>query len=1145
MRLPSFSQPFATLCLAISLLYFLPDSVADFPDLELQTVSEDSLVAPVEIAHAGDGSGRLFIADQRGKIQIIDTDTDTLQATPFLDISAKLVPQRAGFDERGLLGMAFHPDYSTPSAAGEGKFYLYYSAPSPNAPGTANAPVDHQSVIAEYSVSAGDSNVANILSERILLTFDQPQFNHDGGDLAFGPDGFLYISSGDGGSSADNNAGHTGGNSSKPSGVLGNAQDLTNLLGKILRIDPLGNNGPGGEFGIPPDNPFVGLGGGVREEIFAYGLRNPWRMSFDDGPNGTGRLFAADVGQGRVEEVNIITSGGNYGWRNKEGSFDFDATAPGTGPFIDPIVQYAHPGTTIGVPALPQIGLSVTGGEVYRGAAIPELHGKYVFADWSSSFGNPNGTLLGAEETSPGVFTLTQLNLTGGNPIPRYITAIGSGENGDLYVATRTVLPPETESGSGDATGVIFRITAVSETVNSNESITVNPEKDNTIYSENNNSNGVGEFLFAGTIAQGDQRRALLKFPMPTLPDGAVFQSAEAKLTQSMGQGANTGFQLHRLTADWGEGTSNAGSPGGKGTAPTTGDATWTNRFHNTTAWTSGGGDFLGSASASATIAGGETTWSSATLSQDVEDWLDGDPNHGWLLHRPSGGQSAKRFFSREHATANSRPKLVINYSITTTQTPVPAPAFLDLTDGSDSGVSNTDDLTNDDTPTIEGIAPLGSTVTLFANGSQVGSQVVNSIPFSITTSALTEGVNVITATTTEAGGGGRISPPSDPLTITIDKTIPNVSSPDLTAGSDSGSNNGDNVTNVTLPVFTGTGDPGLTVELSSSIDGSIGSDVVNGGGTWSITSSTLSEGQHDITASASDDAGNGDTSRALIVTIDATAPGAPSSLDLLASSDDGPSDTDNETTDNTPTISGNAEAGTTVVLSSDVDGAVGSTPGGSPFNITTSALQVATHNLTAVATDLAGNSSPPSTALQINVIVPIDPNLIIEDSIGATLGNGDSRNFGNRPLNSVNEMTFTVRNNGLTDLNDFVVTFPIPDFIDNDGDAVVDEPGEWADIFSATTPIGPLAPGQSTTLQRLVHPIGNTQLFRHSAPRKQRPQRQSLCHRDHWSRQRSARQQTRFHSTGTGRRPDRRPDRVGRNCHRHLRRPVAGPGGR
>jgi hypothetical protein len=348
-------------------------------------------------------------------------------------------------------------------AAGEGKFYVYYSAPSPLAPGTETDPVDHQSVIAEYRVQAVDPNFGDPNSERILMTFNEPQFNHNAGFIDFGPDGYLYVMIGDGGSANDNNAGHTGGDATQPSGVLGNAQDLTRLLGKALRIDVDGNNGPGGQYGIPPSNPFVGQGNGVREEIYAYGLRNPWRASFDDGPGGTGRLFVADVGQGAVEEINIVEAGQNYGWRIKEGTQDFDNTVTPNPvvPLRDPIAQYAHPGVGNG---MPEIGISVTGGVVYRGDDFPELQGRYIFGDWSTGFRDPTGTLLGLEETSPGQFDLSVLNVEGGNPLSEYIQAFGSDESGEIYVATRrTLAPSDLDPDTGLPTGSIYRITVVPE----------------------------------------------------------------------------------------------------------------------------------------------------------------------------------------------------------------------------------------------------------------------------------------------------------------------------------------------------------------------------------------------------------------------------------------------------------------------------------------------------------------------------------------------------------------------------------------------------------------------------------------------------------------------------------------------------------
>jgi glucose/arabinose dehydrogenase len=428
-------------------------------------VSQNQIVAPVGIANAGDGSQRLFVTDQRGKVMILQNGA--LLATPFLDIGSRLVPERANFDERGLLGLAFHPNFGQAGSVGADKFYLYYSAPQPAGnPSDPINPVDHQSIIAEYSVPSIGSNVADPSSERIVLAFDQPQFNHDGGWIGFGPDNMLYIASGDGGGGGDNEPGHTGGGPGNQPGAitgnLGNAQDRTSLLGKILRIDVHGNNGPGGQYGIPADNPFVGVGGGVREEIFAYGLRNPWRASFDDGPGGTNRLIVADVGQGIVEEVNFVTSGGNYGWRIKEGTIDFDPTAMPNPvvPLLDPIAVYAHPNANNG---MPEFGISVTGGYVYRGSQFTELQGKYIFGDWSRGFQTPNGTLLGLEETAPGVFALSSLDVVSGNPIGEFVMAFGEDELGEIYLATKSTLAPSAVGSNGLPTGKIYHIVAVPE----------------------------------------------------------------------------------------------------------------------------------------------------------------------------------------------------------------------------------------------------------------------------------------------------------------------------------------------------------------------------------------------------------------------------------------------------------------------------------------------------------------------------------------------------------------------------------------------------------------------------------------------------------------------------------------------------------
>lgn len=433
---------------------------AGFPQIKLEPVTQSSLVAPVAIANAGDGSSRMFVADQRGTIRVIENGV--LLPQPFLDLSAQLVPERAGFDERGLLGLAFHPNFGQAGQAGSDKFYVFYSAPQPNGnPSDPVNPVNAQSIVAEYSVDSLGANVANPASGRIVLSFDKPQFNHNGGYVGFGPDKLLYISTGDGGGSGDNEPGHTGGGAGDPAGGLGNSQDLSKLMGKILRIDPLGTNSANGQYGIPADNPFVGQAG-ARGEIYAYGLRNPWRVAFDDGPGGTGRMFIADVGQGAVEEINLLEKGANYGWRIKEGTFPYDGTASPNPPatLTDPIAQYAHPGANRG---LPEIGLSITGGAVYRGSSSPALQGKYLFGDWSNSFSAPKGTLLGLEETSPGDFQLSVLDVLGGNPRNEYVLAFGQDELGEVYVATKRTLAPSQLGPDGKPTGSIYRIVAVPE----------------------------------------------------------------------------------------------------------------------------------------------------------------------------------------------------------------------------------------------------------------------------------------------------------------------------------------------------------------------------------------------------------------------------------------------------------------------------------------------------------------------------------------------------------------------------------------------------------------------------------------------------------------------------------------------------------
>ncbi len=678
-------------CLAIA-----EASWAAFPTLYLKNVCDDQLHAPTNIVNAGDGSGRLFICDQPGKIYVFQYGM--LLPTPFIDLGSELAqPFNTTYSERGLLGLCFHPDFANASAPGYRCFYVNFTAPpshptlNPVTAGTTNA----VSVIAEYKVSLTNPNVADPSTKRILLTYGQPQSNHNGGQLGFGFDGYLYISTGDGGGANDNPAGHTEGSGlasvGRVSGTLGNAQDRRQLLGKILRIDPFGTNGQGGAYGIPASNPFVGqtqtfvdsaLNGAMRGEIFAYGMRNPWRFCFDSDFGGAERMICADVGQIDVEELDFIVSGGNYGWRIKEGTVDFDLpnaylpspTGVGMPTVIPPVAQYAHPTTQAGHGTLPgtetmlRLGASITGGYVYRGSAIPGLQGKYVFGDYAANGINAGGgVLLGMEETSPGVFALNNGPLNVANPLPANarIYCFGTDDSGEIYFATKTTSGVLALDG-GKPAGTIYKIQAAPTTT-----LNLPPSKDNTMYEEGNLSNGKGAHLFAGTTGDpggNARRRALLRFDLSSVPSGATLNSAALALTLTNQVSQDLDFTLHKVTADWGEGNSNAGEPGGKGIAAQTNDATWLKRFYSATSWATAGGDFVATASAThnvgSTLSDPHPTWSSAQMLADVQSWITTpSTNFGWELRGDeTTGYSAMRFGSRENSTAATRPKLTLAY---------------------------------------------------------------------------------------------------------------------------------------------------------------------------------------------------------------------------------------------------------------------------------------------------------------------------------------------------------------------------------------------------------------------------------------------------------------------------------------------------
>lgn len=333
-----------------------------------------TFTSPVEFTHAFDGTNKVYVIEQRGVIRVFDNVSSTTQTSVFLDIDARV---DAG-GEMGLLGLAFHPDFKT-----NGFFYVNYNRNSPS----------RQTVIARFKVNTG-FQVADAGSEKILLTYEQPYTNHKGGKLAFGADGYLYIATGDGGSGGD---------------PQNNAQNRKNLLGKILRIDV--NATDKVNYGIPKDNPYVGNTEGYMPEIYAYGLRNPWRFSIDAATN---RIWAGDVGQNEVEEIDIITKGGNYGWKIKEGNDCFDATGNcNQASLVAPVWAYEQ-GTN---------GRSVTGGVVYRGKKLPNLIGKYVFGDyvsgkiWSLKYDGSKATDSGDK--------ISNVNS---------VSAFGVDANGELYI---------------------------------------------------------------------------------------------------------------------------------------------------------------------------------------------------------------------------------------------------------------------------------------------------------------------------------------------------------------------------------------------------------------------------------------------------------------------------------------------------------------------------------------------------------------------------------------------------------------------------------------------------------------------------------------------------------------------------------------
>jgi hypothetical protein len=403
----------------------------------LQTIAS-GFTAPVFATSAPGDPNDLFVVDEAGKVDVIHNGV--LQPTPLLDVSSleNAIPLNPGYDERGLLGLAFSPGFSDPTSSGFHTLYTYQSeatgtAPADfaPAPGTLTGPIDHQNVLVQWKVQGANPDVVNPATRNDLLREDHPALNHNGGTIAFGPDGDLYLAVGDGGTANDSGNGHIA--------ATGNAQSLSVIYGKMLRIDPTGNNSANGKYGIPASNPFVGTPGAV-PEIYAYGLRNPYRFSFNPA---NGNLIEGDVGQNEVEEVNSITSGGNYGWPLKEGTFLFNRTGPNAGMdnpvnssgspsgLIDPILEYDH-----------NAGNAVIGGFVYHGSMIPQLDGKYVFGDLSNGTFGPDGRLFYAD-LSTGQINEFQMSA----PLGMYLKGFGEDANGEIDVLATTALGPTGNTG--------------------------------------------------------------------------------------------------------------------------------------------------------------------------------------------------------------------------------------------------------------------------------------------------------------------------------------------------------------------------------------------------------------------------------------------------------------------------------------------------------------------------------------------------------------------------------------------------------------------------------------------------------------------------------------------------------------------------
>ncbi len=428
--------------ISLFLIILIPLKLFSQAEAGLDLVAEN-LVSPVTLVASPDDSGRLFIVDQVGVIRV-HTPEKGLLPEPFLDLRDHIIALKDAHEERGLLGLAFHPDYEN-----NGRFYVFYSAPlAPGAPDH----WDHTAHISEFEVSEDSPVVADKRSENVIMEINQPQYNHNGGTLAFGPDNYLYISVGDGGGANDIDFGHVPDWYEKNGG--GNGQDVEqNLLGSILRIDV----DKGYRYSIPEDNPFVGQEG--MDEIYAYGLRNPYRFSFD--PEGDHKLIAGDAGQALWEEVDVITKGGNYGWNVKEGTHCFNAynndkvreECPQEdkmgNPLIDPVLEFKQGGVDHGGK-----GLVVIGGNVYRGDELKDLDGNYIFGTWAQHHGKPSGAVFVADMKDEGMWDFRELQIkrSESTGLSHYLLGFGQNANGDVFLLTSD------ENGPVGNTGKVYKL---------------------------------------------------------------------------------------------------------------------------------------------------------------------------------------------------------------------------------------------------------------------------------------------------------------------------------------------------------------------------------------------------------------------------------------------------------------------------------------------------------------------------------------------------------------------------------------------------------------------------------------------------------------------------------------------------------------